>query len=169
MVATIEQVRALGSPLKSYQFRVLIEPRGNVGYSAERFSFLCISMDMPQRQVEPVELNLGPFRVYYAGRALVPTGGWRCTFVDLVTSEVTRRLSSWHELIFNTMTGVQSVPEEYKADAFVYLLNDARLPVRKIKVRGIWPSEYSTRFEYRVSDAVNIDVTFMVDYWIDVD
>lgn len=168
MVVTIEHIRSLGAPLRPYLFSLVIDPRGSAGASGYRFSLLCTSVTFPGKSIETAEVNLSSFTVRYAGRETYD-GSFNVTFVELTTSEVFSRLQSWAKLCFDTMTGIQALPEVYKSDASLFLLNDSRMPVARFKIVGLWPRELpQLDFDSAASDTVTYQATFSYDYWIDM-
>ena len=167
-MATIEEIRNLAEPLKSYQFKITIANAPGTGASGELLQFLCQASVLPGQEIDVVLTNLGGHIVSDPGRVGSAGRTWTVTFAESTDLSVVQRINSWQNICNNPATGVQGNRGDYKRTALVEMLDNAKEVVLTRQLNGVWPSATADMaLDNASSEVVNLDVTWAFDYFVD--
>lgn len=163
MAYTIEQVRNLGSPQKSYNFEIVI-PDIPGGASGDSLRLRVNTATIPGfGSNEPIEAAHGGHVVKYPGRGTYPRT-WTFEVMEYEDMFWYDALQKWHALQWDRDTGVQQTPDQYKKTVEVHLLNSNKDVTMKVILHGAYIEDVpDVTLDYNSSTPVNVSVTLGYD------
>jgi hypothetical protein len=165
MVSTIQDARAIGEPLRVFDFRMIISPlRGTNGATPQTVSLRCQSTVIPEIQNSPTMVEVQSYRLPRPGRALF-TNQWQCRFVEYTDLAILQQIDTWARLCTDPITQKIANFQDIQSNATIELLNGQQETVITRTLVGVWPA-MSPGFplDTRSSDQVSFDTTWFFDY-----
>jgi len=163
MPVTLEDVRRIGDPLRSYNFDLLITSMpGNGDGNLIRLSVTTASI--PGFAVESFESNHHGHTIKHAGRG-IHTRTLTIEYEESSDLRIYNAFRSWRDLQWHPVTGVQAEPAEYKTDGFLELYDAGKNQTKRIKMIGMYVEDVADSIlDGAASDSVKVSVTFSYDY-----
>lgn len=163
MQSGIEDVRNLGEPLRSYQFRLTFADP--VGMSAINLRMRCTSLTLPGSSIEETVASVKGHEIRFAGLRKF-SGSWNTSFIEYADNAMLRGLDEWMKACNDPVAGITGNSDDYKRNALVEMLDNAGNPVSTRRIHGIWPSDYpDLNLDDNSSEQIKFDVPWKYDYW----
>lgn len=161
-MATIQNVRAIQTPQKSYSWEVAIQ--GLSTGAVSELTFYARTVNIPVSSVEQVIIPYKSSRVNFAGRD-TSDHTVNITFWDDENQTVYQYFQDWINLIRNPVTGGQTPKNIYTANCQLKLQDSTgNNTTALIDLTNAWPTEVGeVSLSYDSSEAVEISVTLSYD------
>lgn len=159
----IQNVRAITTPQKSYQWEVSIT--GLSTGNDDDLIFHAKTVSIPASQVDQIAIHYKAAQTYYAGR---DSSGHtvNITFWDDENQTVRAYFQNWFDnLMFNGVTGAQSPKNLYTANIIIRLMStDGSTSTAQINLNSAFVTEIGdVSLTYDSSEPVEVNVTFVYD------
>lgn len=166
MALTVNDVRGLGNPLRTYNFELLL-PSLPGGGSSDILRLHIVTTVMPGFGSESAERAHHGHVIKHAGRATFPRT-FSAEYFESADLKVHSILRKWHAYQWEPETGRQRDEDEYKTTGFLQLLGNDRKMTKQFEIRGMYIEDVAdVNLDGSSSEIVRIPVTFSYDDWIE--
>ena len=160
---SLENIRSLPDPLLTYNWDIFI-PNLPGGGDTRAITWKAVSTTIPSIMLEPVNVNLGPAELKYAGRENY-SHSWQVTLHETRDVGTQLALMAWQKIARDNNTNTGNYKSVYAPSAQLVLYDDIPSVVRTLTLHGLWPETVDEAALDRASGAVQIGVTFSYDYF----
>lgn len=154
-IRTIEQIRTMDSPQRSYKWLVQMPLIGNVNVSGFVEE---INVPWPSISAEP-HYEAGS-NTYFPGEYDIDS--FDITFYTDQSGTLERYLARWRSYVV-TSEGLRNLPVAYKKRIIATLLSTQNIPKLIIHLDGVWPTSKTPTALSQESSRVRTTQTFSVD------
>jgi hypothetical protein len=154
---SIDQLRSLADPLRSYRFLVILPQIKN-----EEVTDLVVDVpSIPFPTLEQIAVAEGSKEVYFPGH--VSQSPLSIKFFAGIDGKVFKYHQEWRSLII-AESGKRNYPSTYKRDILIRLLNGRHHTAVELRARGCWPiNPAPLSLAAESSDMVDYSIDFSVD------
>lgn len=160
---TIENVRAIKTPQKSYQWEVEVQGLSTGGLQDMKLYAKTVSI--PQSAVEQTRIAHKSSNVYFAGRDSSSHTA-SITFWDDENQTVRNFFQNWMDLlIYNPATGGQAPKNLYAATLLIRLMDSTgEVTTARVRLENAFPTDIAdVSLSYDSSEPVEINITMSFD------
>lgn len=163
MAVSLNDVRGMGNPLRSYDFDIII-PNMPGGGDGAAVRIHVTNGTIPGFGVESFESNHHGHTLKHAGRGL-HARTWNVEYEETTDMRVYTALRAWRDLQWDPETGVQAERDVYTTTGKIQLLNVSKTVIKTIDVFGLYVEDVpDITLDGAVSDSVKIPVTYSYDF-----
>ena len=162
----IENLKALGEPLKTFNYEVYIPQVPGAGTDGVNLRFYVDQASIPASGSEQVPVFAGGHEIRYAGRGIY-SHDWTIGLRLYENQEVMRFLNFWHRLQWDKTTGVQVSSDVYKTTIFLQLNTAANAIAHQWRIIGAFVANIGeVPLAPDNSNPIIVPVTFGFDYFL---
>jgi hypothetical protein len=159
-MATIADIRAVGTPQKAYEFEVTLRGANSIEILTQRV----MNASVPESSVETIEINYKGRKTIYPGRDASPHTTV-VTFWDTESHELYNFFRGWMDKISNPLTGVSTSRDKLVSELVIKRLAADSATVTGTNIlTNVFPTAVGEiTLNYESSDHISFDVTFSYD------
>lgn len=164
MPTTIQNVRAIATPQKSYEWEVSVLGL-STGSPISGLTAYAKTVNIPSSSVDQVRIPFKSSNTYFAGRDSSPHTV-SISFWDDEAGTIRNYFENWYNLLLhNSVTGGQSPHTLYVATLDIKLFDSTDTNITsEIQLTGAWPQSINDiSLNYDASDPIDITVGFVYD------
>jgi len=159
----LQDIRSLPDPLLSYNFDLIIRPKG--GGNGRPLTVKCQSTSIPGMQIESVTLSLKGAEAKYAGRRMY-TKTLEASITETRDMSTYNAIQSWFDTIRNPVANTGSYKADYSSTVQLILYDDIPTAVKTFNLFGVYPETLSDApLESSSSTIVSYNLTLSYDYF----
>lgn len=161
-MASIQDIRAINTPQKSYLWEVDIQGLSTGGL--QEMSFFAKTVSIPQIAIEQIIINYKALKTHHAGR---DASGHTVTisFWDDEAQTIHKFFSEWMNLVLDSTSGGSFGRDIYSADLVIKLMDSSDENVTStIKLTKVFPTDMAeVALSYDSSEPVEFSITLSFD------
>jgi len=161
-MANIQDIRAINTPQKSYQWEVDVQGLSTGGLQG--LSFYAKTISIPQIAVEQIIINYKGLKTHHAGR---DASGHTVTisFWDDEAQTIHKFFDDWMNLVLNQENGASVGRDIYSADLVIRLMDSSDAETTStIKLTKVFPTDMAEiALSYDSSEPVEHSITLSFD------
>lgn len=163
---SIESIKSnLSSPARTYLWEFFI-PNLPGGGDIDAIRTRCVVSEMPNVASEPITVDWRAMKFKVAGKMNM-SHTISLTFLESEDVKIIKALYNWRALVLDPATGRGGQPINYKADAYLELLDTQGDVYCDIRLIGTYPEEMPTLgFDMATTDIAKPTLTLSYDRWI---
>lgn len=159
----LQDIRGLPDPLLSYNFDLVIRPKG--GGDGRPLTVKCQSTSIPGMQIESVTVALKGAEVKYAGRRMF-TKTLEASIIETRDMSTYNALQSWFNAARNPVANTGGYKADYSSVVELVLYDDIPSVVKTFKLFGVYPETLSdAALESSSSTVVAYSLTLSYDFF----
>lgn len=164
MPVSIENLRSLPDPQRTYKFNMIISKFPGGSGDAEGMNVRCISSDVPSRANEKISINTHGHDVHWHGKATY-SGSITLTIHETEDLYMQRFKDAWQELHWKTNEGEQATKMEIETPITLELLDAHLKKIGSYELVGCWVENVDGYQLVGDGGAVEITMTLSYDYY----
>ena len=155
----------LSSPARTYLWEFFV-PNMPGGGDIDSVRTRCVISEMPNVASEPITVDWRAMKFKVAGK-MNYGHTITLTFLESEDVKIIKALYNWRALVIDPATGTGGQPNNYKADAYLELLDTQGSVYLDIRLIGSYPEDVPTiGLDMSSTDLIKPTLTLSYDRWV---